>query len=314
MVAYILRRLLMLVPVLLGVSIAVFASIRFIPGDPAVIQLGQAATPAAIAQVRESLHLDDPIVVQYGVWLGNLLRGDLGKSIETGRPVRTEIWERMPITLELLLIAVAVSLLLAIPIGVLAAVRANSPADYLARVLAIFGLSIPGFWIGQMMIVLPSLLWNHSPPFGYRPFFDDPWTNIQQFYLPGIALGIGSAAILIRLTRSSLLEVLRADYVRTAWSKGLRERSVVTHHAIKNALIPLVTVVGLQIGALLGGTVIMESVFALPGMGRLSLDSITRRDYPVVQGVVLLLATGYVLINLAVDLLYGWLDPRIHYT
>jgi peptide/nickel transport system permease protein len=313
MTQYLIRRLLLLVPVLLGVSIAVFSLIRFIPGDPAVLTLGQAATPEAIAQVRQSLRLDDPLPVQYAAWLGRVLRGDLGTSIESGRPVTREIWERLPVTLELLIIAVGMSLVIAIPLGVISAIRANSVADYAARLGAIAGLSIPGFWIGQMMIVLPSIWWNHAPPFGYRPFFDDPLTNIQQFYLPGIALGIGAAAILIRLTRSSLLEVMRADYIRTAWSKGMRERTIVIRHALKNGLIPIITVLGLQIGALMGGTVIMESVFALPGMGRLSLDSITRRDYPVVQGIVLLMATSYVLINLVVDLIYGWLDPRIHF-
>ncbi len=311
MLHYLIRRLSMLIPTLLGVSLLVFVLMRLIPGDPAVLELGAGATPSAIAQVRAEMHLDDPVPVQYARWIGGVLRGDLGSSHTTGVSVVGEIRHAIPVTFELVLIAVSISILIGVPGGVIAAVYRNSAIDMVARLGSMLGISIPNFWVGQLMILLPSLLWNHAPPFGFRPFFDDPWTNIQQFYLPGIALGIASSSILMRLTRSSMLEVLRSDYIRTAWAKGVSGRAVILRHGLRNALVPIVTVLGLQVAALLGGAVIIEQVFALPGTGRLMLESINRRDYAVVQGVVLLIGTVYVLMNVLVDLSYGWIDPRV---
>jgi peptide/nickel transport system permease protein len=310
---YILRRLAYLIPVLIGISIAVFLLLRVAPGDVCELIQGQGATEETLARCRQRLGLDKPEIVQYFEWAGGALRFDLGHSFFAGRPVIDEIVDRLPVTVELLVVTVLFTVAIGIPIGVISAVYQNSPLDYVARVVSIFGLSIPAFWLATLVILLPSLWWSYSPPIGHVSFFEDPWDNLRQFVPPALILAIASSAVLMRLTRSTLLEVLRNDYIRTARSKGLRERVVIGRHALKNALIPVVTVVGLQLAALLGGAVIIEMVFALPGLGLLTLEAIFRRDYPLVQAVSLYIAMVFVLINLAVDLAYAWLDPRIRY-
>jgi len=311
---YIVRRLLLLVPILFGISVATFGLFRAIPGDVAVIICGQTGTPECLERVRDQLGLNRPLLAQYTDWAGDLFRGDFGTSMHTHVSLASELRHRFPVTLELLIMTNVIALALAIPAGVISAVRPNTPLDLVVRFLSVLGLSIPNFFLGTLLILLPLIWFDWTPPLGgYKPFIQDPWTNLQQFIFPSLALGAAIAAGLMRLTRSSLLEVMRNDYIRTAWSKGLRERTVVTRHALKNAMIPVVTVVGLYIGSLMGGTVILEMIFGLPGLGRLALESILLRDYPIVQGLVLISATVFVLVNLAVDVVYAWFDPRIRY-
>ena len=263
--------------------------------------------------LRAKLGLDRPIHVQYTAWLGRLARGDLGESLWTRRPVVEELARRLPVSLELGVLALVFAILLAVPVGILAAVRQDTLADYTARSLAILGLSMPGFWIATLVLLMPAIWWGWIPR---RPFVEltrDPWAHVSNFLLPAAILGVASAAGIMRLTRAMLLKVLRQDYVRTAWAKGLRERTVVLKHSLKNALIPVVTVLGLQVSAILGGTVIFETIFGLPGMGRFLFDAINQRDYPVIQGVNLIVVSFIVAVNLAVDTLYAVLDPRIRY-
>jgi len=264
--------------------------------------------------LRAKLGLDRPIHVQYTAWLGRLARGDLGESLWTRRPVVEELARRLPVSLELGVLALVFAILLAVPVGILAAVRQDTLADYTARSLAILGLSMPGFWIATLVLLMPAIWWGWIPR---RPFVEltrDPWAHVSNFLLPAAILGVASAAGIMRLTRAMLLEVLRQDYVRTAWAKGLRERTVVLKHSLKNALIPVVTVLGLQVSAILGGTVIFETIFGLPGMGRFLFDAINQRDYPVIQGVNLVIVSVVVALNLVVDALYALLDPRIRYS
>jgi peptide/nickel transport system permease protein len=314
---YILRRLMLVVPIMLGVSFLTFLAFRVIPGDAAIITCGFGCTPEVVEAIRDEVGLNNPWYEQYGDWLWGVVQGDLGKSItESDLPVSTELERRLPVTGQLLIMTVVFSLVLGIPPGVISAIRPNSPVDWLARLGSVLWLSIPSFWLGILIITFGFLWFNWTPPQfgrGYVPFFDDPWVNLQQFIFPSLVLGLFTAATIMRLTRSSLLEVLRNDYIRTAWAKGLRERTVVMRHALKNALIPVTTVVGLQIGALIGGAVIVESVFNLNGVGKYVLEAILRRDLFVVQSVVLIFAATHVLANLTVDILYGWLDPRIRY-
>jgi peptide/nickel transport system permease protein len=314
MLRYVVRRVLFSLVVLFGVSLLVFSMVRLIPGDVAAVILADSqARPEDLARVRTMLGLDKPIHEQYVVWLGRALQGDLGRSIFTGRPVLFELWQRLPVSLELAVLATLVATAIAIPAGIISAVRQDSPVDWLVRLLAILGLSIPGFWLGTLMIVLPSVWFGYVPPVGYTPVLRDPWRNLQQFIFPALALGAFLAGSLTRMTRSQMLEVLRQDYIRTARSKGLAERVVVTRHALKNAFIPVLTVMGVQFGTILGGTVITETIFNLPGIGTLTLSAVGQRDYPQLQANILFLATTYVIINLAVDILYAWLDPRIRY-
>jgi peptide/nickel transport system permease protein len=310
---YILRRLLVAIPSLLIASIVVFALPRMIPGDVVQLMLEEKAYGKDLDDLRAKLGLDRPIYIQYFEWLGRVLRGDLGESLWTKRPVVEELMRRIPITLELGFLALFFALLIAVPVGVLAAIRQDTIADYVARSLAILGLSVPGFWKATLVVLLPAIWWGWSPPIHYTEFRQDPWQHLLQFGIPAIILGIASAAAIMRLTRAQLLEVLRQDYVRTAWAKGLRERVVVAKHSLKNAVIPVVTVLGLQISGILGGTVILESIFGLPGMGRFLIDAVNQRDYPVIQGVNLLIVTVVVLTNLVVDACYALLDPRIRY-
>ena len=314
---YILRRLLVLVPIMVGVSFITFAMFRLIPGDAAVLRCQLGCTPEVLKDLRHQTGLDRPWYQQYGDWLWDVGHGDLGKSLtESQMPVTTELDRRLPITGELLLMTIVMALLLGIPPGVISAIRPGTPLDWLARFGSVLWLSIPGFWLGILVIAFGVNWFGWTPPqfgSGYVPFRDDPWVNMQQFFFPSLVLALAIAAAIMRLTRSSLLEVLRNDYIRTAWSKGLRERTVVMRHALKNALIPVLTIVGLQVGNLIGGAVIIESVFNLNGIGKYVLEAIIRRDFFVVQSLVLLFAVAYVMANLVVDVLYGWLDPRIRY-
>ena len=297
------RRLLATLPLLLAVSVVVFSFIHMLPGDPAVLFLGEEATPDNLARFRAKLGFDRPLVVQYGEWLGHAVRGDLGRSIRTNQPVVSAIVERLPVTLRLIGMAMLISLCIAVPLGVISAVKRNSGIDLASTFFALFGFSTPNFWLGLILIYVSALVLRWLPPSGFD--------GTLSLILPAITLGTALAALVTRQLRSGMLEVLRQDYVRTAQAKGLADRLVIGKHALKNALIPVVTVIGLQIGALLGNTIITESLFALPGVGRLMIDSVFSRDFFVVQGVILFLAVGYVVANLVVDILYSYLDPRI---
>ena len=313
---FVLRRLLLSVPIMLGVSFLTFVMFRVIPGDAAVFICGIECTPEVLQEVRQQWGLDQPWYQQYGDWLWGVVHGDLGRSFLTKLPVTTELGRRLPVTAELLVMTLFLSLLLGIPPGVLSAIRPGTVVDWLARFVSVLWLSIPAFWLGVLVVIFGVIWFSWTPPQfgrGYVSFFDEPWVNLQQFVFPSLVLALGMAAAIMRLTRSSLLEVMRNDYIRTAWAKGLRERTVVTRHALKNALIPVITIIGLQVGALIGGAVIVETVFALNGVGKYVLEAIIMRDLLVVQGVVLILALTTVVANLIVDVLYGWLDPRIRY-
>lgn len=311
---YVLRRLIQMIPVLFLVSLIVFSLLHLTPGDPATSMLGEEATPEAVAALRARMGLDDPLPVQYGRWLSSVLQGDMGRSIRSNQPVSEAIIDRLPVTVELSLLSVIISLIIALPAGIIAAMRRNSPLDTTTTVTALLGVSLPNFFLAILLIYVLSLKLGWLPPIGYTPFLDDPIDNLKRMIMPAITLGTGLAAIVMRMTRSSLLEVLDQDYVRTARAKGLTEARVVQRHALRNALIPVATVVGLQIGGLLGGAIITESIFVLPGIGRLLVDSIFQRDFPLVQGVVLFASLAFLLTNLLVDLVYAALDPRIRYT
>lgn len=314
---YILRRLLLAVPVLLGLSLAIFGSIRLVPGDVIVSMTADAGNvpEAQKEELRQQLGLDEPFVTQYVGWLGGMLRGDFGTSLWRGTPVIQELRRTLPITLELATLALAIAIVVAIPIGVISAARQDTWMDYVGRLFSIGALSMPDFWLGTMAMLYLSLWFGWIPPIGegFRSLFEDPSINLQLIFLPALILGIRLSAGAMRMTRSAMLEVLREDYIRTAWSKGLRERSVVMRHALRNGMIPVITIFGAQLGFLLGGSVVMETLFGLPGMGRLTLEAVRLRDYPVVQANVMVIGTIVVLLNLLVDVTYGWLDPRIRY-
>jgi peptide/nickel transport system permease protein len=310
---YFATRLLVAIPSLLIATMIVFTLPRLIPGDVVQLMLDEKAYAKDIEELREKLGLNRPIYVQYFEWVGRVLRGDLGESLWTRRPVAEEIGRRLPITLELALFASLVAVAISIPIGVISATRQDTLRDYLARSAAILGLSMPGFWLATLVIVLPAIWWGWRPVSGFVEFARDPVGHVTQLLLPAVILGIASAAALMRLTRGMLLEVLRQDYVRTAWAKGLRERVIVIKHSLRNAVIPVVTVLGIQIAQIIGGTVIIEQIFGIPGMSRFLFDAINQRDYPVIQGVNLIVVSFVVLMNLTVDALYAVLDPRIRY-
>jgi ABC-type dipeptide/oligopeptide/nickel transport system permease component len=299
------RRLISMVPIVLGVTIIVFSILHLAPGCPTTIMLGDHASPEAIAELRDRLGLDDPIPVQYFRWLSNVVRGDFGRSIHTRQLVGEMIWQRLPATIELTLAALILAMLIAIPVGIISATKQYSIFDHTGMVGALFGVSMPVFWQGLMMILIFSFILGWTPISGRG--------GIEHLILPAIALGTSQAALIARLTRSSMLEVIRQDYIRTARSKGLVERIVVIKHALKNALIPVVTILALQLPVLFSGAVITETVFAWPGMGRLIVTSIFVRDFPVVQAAVLIIAIMVILCNLLADILYTFLDPRIRY-
>jgi peptide/nickel transport system permease protein len=311
--AYLLRRLLLMLPVAFLVTVGVFMLIRLSPGDPALIVLGEDRSPQAIAQIHRDLGLDKPLYAQYLIWLDHIAHGDWGRSITTHQPVAIAITERLPATLELGITALLWSLLVAIPLGTIAAVRRGSLADQVATGITVAGVSIPNFFIGIVLIFMLSVSLRLFPFGGYVPFLQDPLESLRHVTLPAIALGTAGAAINMRFTRSSMIDVLNQDYIRTARAKGASWRRVVFGHALKNALIPVVTIVGLQIGGIIEGAVVTETVFTWPGVGRLAVESIFNRDYTVVQGIVLLAAFSYMVANLLVDLAYAWLDPRISY-
>ena len=311
MMAYILRRLVLLVPVLLVVGIVVFALVHLTPGDPAAVILGDRATAEDIERLRDQLGLNDPLPVQFADWFLGVLRLDFGESIFLGESVRSALLERFQPTILLTIYALAVQLIIGIPAGVLSAVRHNSILDRLLTVIAISGAAIPTFLLGILLILLFAVKISWLPSGGYVPLSEDPAQHFKSMAMPAFALGFSSAGLLARLVRSSMLDVMREDYVRTAFAKGLPEKLVVIRHALRNALIPAMTVVGTSVGALLGGAVVTETVFTIPGMGRLVVQSIARRDYPVIQGAVMTIALTYVLVNLVVDVLYVYADPRV---
>jgi peptide/nickel transport system permease protein len=320
---YILRRLIQIIPTVLGITFIVFLMMRSVPGDPVVSLLGDAYTEEDAIKARAEYGLDKPVVVQYFIWLGKLLKGDWGASILTGRPVLQDVMIRLPVTLELIVLSMAVALIISIPAAIIGALRQNTWADYTATSVAMIGVSIPEFFIGVLLLLvfsiglggfLPSSGWVYLP--GTCPTMvcgSSIWGNMTHVLMPAFALGVGRAALLTRLLRASMLEVIRTEYVTTARAKGLAERPVVFKHALKNALIPTVTVMGLQVGFLIGGAIVVETLFAMPGLGTFGIDAIISRDYQQVQGFALITALAFVVINLIVDLTYTFLDPRIRY-
>jgi peptide/nickel transport system permease protein len=315
MFRYFLSRLFWCVPVMLGASVLIFVLLRFLPGDIVDIILGTegAASPEVQATIRRLFGLDQPIYIQYLVWLGAVVRGDLGNSLRTSEPVTGLLLSRLPVTIELAVLSVGLSVLMAIPLGVLSAVKRGGPVELLSRLVGLIGLSLPNFWLATMLILIASLWFGWLPSLIYVNPFSNPVENLKQMILPAVSLALALMAIVLRMTRASMLEVLSHDYVKTARAKGLGERVVLMRHALKNAMIPVITVVGIQMGTLFGSTVVIEQVFGLPGMGWTFVNGIYQRDYPVVQGAVLMLAFTFVLVNLLVDLTYAYLDPRIRY-
>ena len=316
MYKYVIRRLLLSVPVLLLSSLIVFGLMRVMPGDALTALMGESGNVSAkdLQKLRKDLGLDRPYYQQYGIWLWQMVSLNPGYSIFTNEPITVALKKAIPVSLELAMLAIILGLTIAIPVGVLSATRQDTASDYVGRVVAVSGLSIPDFWLGTLVITFAAIWFNWIPPIGYVSLWDSPWKNVQQFLLPAAILGFRLSAATMRMTRSTVLEVLREDYVRTAWAKGLSGKIVVYKHALKNALIPVVTIVGGQLGVLLAGTVVVETIFALPGMGRLTVEAILYRDYPIVQTNVMLVAATLVTLNLIVDLTYAWLDPRIRYS
>lgn len=307
MYAFIARRLLATIPVLLGVSLAVFLMLQLVPGDPAALMLSEfQTTPDQIARLRAQLHLNDPLPVQFGRFVWNASHGDLGYSVRSKRPVAAEIRDNLPSTLQLAIAGLLIAALMGTVLGVLAAVRQHTWVDAGSMVLALAGVSMPSFWLGFLIIFVFSLRINLFPATGGG--------DLRHLVMPAVTLGLGAAAIIARLTRSSMLEVLKQEYMTTARAKGLRDRRVILAHGLRNALIPVVTVFGLQFGQLLAGTVVIETVFGRPGIGRLIVDAILAKDFPMIQGIVLFIAISYVIVNLIVDIVYGFLDPRIRYS
>jgi peptide/nickel transport system permease protein len=313
---YLARRILLIFPTLFGALTLIFFIMNILPGDVALMILGEdtgQANPEALARLREQLGLNRPLYVQYLSWLWGVVRLDFGTSLWTGVPVFQEIWVRLPITLTLIVFSVCLSMVMAIPIGILAALKQDSWVDYGLRVFTISGLSIPSFWFGLMVLLFLLLVFRWFPPLAYAVIYTNPWVSLQQLFLPAIVLGYRQTAVSARMMRSSMLEVLREDYVRTARSKGLKERIVVYLHALKNAALPVVTIFGVEAVILFSGAVIIEKIFNVPGVGTLIVDAMGRRDLPLVQGVVLIIVGFVLVVNLAVDLTYAWLDPRIRY-
>ncbi len=311
MLQFLIRRSLISIIVIFLVTILVFVSQRLLPGDPVRVWVGEERDPESIAYFRHKYGLDEPIPLQYLRWLSLALQGDLGRSIRTGIDVREEILRRLPITVELAVLALIIAVVIALPAGVISAVRKDTTWDYIGNSVALFGLSVPNFWLGIMLILFLAVQLHWLPASGYVSPWEDVLENLRRMIMPAFVLGTGLSAVLMRQIRSSLLEVLKSDYVRTAYSKGLEERVVIYKHALRNALIPAVTVLGLQAGALFGGAVITEQVFVIPGFGKYILDGVFTRDYAQVQAVVLVTAVGYIAINLIVDVIYSIINPKI---
>ena len=313
---YVLKRVLLIVPTLLGAAALVFVIMRVIPGDVALLILGGDSgqiDQRQLTAMRHNLGLDQSLLVQFGTWLWGIVRLDFGNSLWTGQPVIQELLIRLPLSLQLALFATIVSVIIAIPLGMLAAVRQDTWVDYAVRVFSIGGLAMPGFWVGILCILGLVIFFGWGPPLEFTPPWVDPWANFQMMVWPVVTVGYRFSAVTTRMTRSTVLEVLREDYIRTAWAKGLRERAVVIRHALKNAMLPVITLIGTEFAFLIGGLVVTETVFTLNGIGRFVVDAVAHRDYPVVQALVFLIAFGFVVVNLLVDLTYAWLDPRIRY-
>jgi peptide/nickel transport system permease protein len=318
MLNYLIRRLLALIPTLLFASMIVFCVVRLVPGDVIDLMLSEndfsSTDLETRSQIEEALGLDKPIYIQYWYWIGNIVRhGDLGNSLWQDTAVVDDIFARLPVTIELGILSLLVALFIAIPIGIYSAVRQETVFDYIGRSFSILALAVPSFWLGTMVVILPAMWWGWTPPTNIVPFFEQPWENLKTFITPALILGASLSAVTMRMTRSMMLEVLRQDYIRTAWAKGLRERTVVLRHAVKNAMIPVVTLIGLLVPFLFGGTVIIEQIFQLPGIGQLLFDAVSQRDYPIITGVFLIVGLMVILVNLAVDLCYGYLDPKVRY-
>ena len=315
--AYVIRRLLLIIPTLFILSILVFLTVRFIPGDVVDAMVGEMelmVTDIDRERVLHMLGLDAPFHVQYGRWLGGIfLHGTLGESLYGSWTIEDKIIGRLPVTIELGLLSIVIGLVIALPAGIYSAIRQDTVADYVGRSIAIIGLATPNFWLGIMVMIYPAIWWGWAPPMEVVPFTEDPLGNLGVLIIPSLILGTAMAAATMRITRTMMLEVLRQDYIRTAWSKGLKERVVVMRHAVKNALIPVVALIGLQLPILIGGAVIMENIFNLPGLGRLMVDALSDRDYPVVSGVNLFFGTAVLAINLIIDLIYPYLDPTVRY-
>ena len=331
--AYLIRRLLLIIPTLFILSILVFLSVRFIPGDVIDVMAGNIGSTQMDldrAAVERILGLDVPVYVQYGRWIGvlpspdwitkeshfnGILQGTLGESLIGGQlPIEKQIIAKLPVTIELGVMAIVIGLVIALPVGIYSAIRQDTATDYVGRTAAVIGLATPNFWLAIMVTLYPAIWWGWSPSVEYIPLVEDPLGNLGMFIIPAVILGTASAAATMRMTRTMMLEVLRQDYIRTAWSKGLKERIVIMRHAVKNALIPVVTLIGMQLPLLVGGSVIMENIFNLPGIGRMFLDSLEGRDYPVIQGVNLFFATVVMLNILLIDVIYPYLDPRVRYS
>jgi peptide/nickel transport system permease protein len=311
MLRYIQVRLMSMIPVLVGMSILVFVMMRLIPGDAAVVFLGTRPTPEAVEAFRHKVGLDKPMYIQYFDWIGRLARGDLGISITTGADIRHEIANRLPVTLELTALAILIAIVIAVPLGIIAALKHNSAIDLGLTSFGMIGLSLPNFWLGTLLVYFFAVKRQWFPPGGYVPISEDLVGNLKSLALPAISLGLVSASVILRMTRSSMLEVARQDYVRTARAKGLRESAVTWHHLLKNALIPVITVTGMEVGYIFGGAFLIEAVFYLPGLATYALLAVNQRDYPVLQTVTLLVTFVFMLINLLVDIFYTMLDPRI---
>lgn len=329
MIAYAIRRLFLIIPTMLLITIVVFLSVRFIPGNVVEMMVAQMSSQGGVSKVtvetlRRDLGLDVPLYVQYVRWLGvvpqedghfrGLVQGDLGRSLWKQQAVTSLIAERIPVTLELGIIAIITALLSSIPLGVYSAIRQDTWGDYIGRTLSILFISIPAFWLGTMVIVYPSIWWGWSPSLKYIPLVKDPLGNFVQFVIPGFIMGMIMGGTLMRITRTMMLEVLRQDYIKTAWAKGLTERTVIIRHALKNAFIPVVTVIGVMIPMVIGGSVVIEQIFNLPGIGLLTFTALNQRDYPIISGVNTVIAIFVLLINLLTDLTYAWLDPRLKYS
>ena len=313
---YTIKRIGLFIPTVLLVTVIVFVVMRLIPGDPALAILSAddaAYTEDELRLLRIELGTDRPLVIQYVGWIGELARGDFGTSFWWGGPVIDRLGERIPVTIELAFLGIGLAVVCAVPLGVLSAIKPDSPIDYLSRVFTLVGISIPTFFSGILLTLILIRAFGWLPPLGYEDIWEDPWANVKQLVLPALALGFYDMAFIARVTRSSMMEILREDYMRTARAKGLRETVVLVRHGLKNAVLPILTISGWQFGRLFGGTVIIEKIFLIPGVGQLLIDAIYQRDFPTIQAVIVIVALSIVVVNLLVDLLYGWLDPRIRY-
>ncbi len=315
--AYIIRRLLLMIPTFLLITLTIFFLLRAVPGNVIDLMVAQSGAAGGGTTTRDNLErtlgLDVPVHVQYVKWMWGIFHGNFGEHVWNRTPILDDILHRLPISLELGFLALATALLIALPLGIFSAIRQDTGGDYLGRTIAILFISIPSFWTATLVVVYPSVWWGWSPEVQYVPFFNEPLRNLAQFIIPAVIMGMVMSGTTMRMTRTMMLEVLRQDYIRTAWSKGLRERTVVLRHALKNALIPVVTVVGIELPVLIAGSVILETIFNLPGVGQLLIQALGQRDYPAISGINVFIAAFVLLMNLLVDLAYAYLDPRIHY-